>query len=60
MRQRIDRGSLYAAALRQIKVSDYGSPPPRWPGTCPFILHALLNEGAAELEQHISAAISGP
>jgi hypothetical protein len=60
MRRRIDLDSLYAAALKQIKVADHGSPPPLWPGTCPLTLDALLNDSAAELEPPMAVAISSP
>jgi hypothetical protein len=54
MRQRIDLARLYARALRQLNVADYGSPPLAHPSACPFELEQLLEDDIAALQVRLA------
>lgn len=59
MRHRIDLDRLYAAALEQLGLSDYGRPPPLWPSICPLTLDMLLNDDMAKMENCLAASMPG-
>ena len=55
MRQRIDLERLNARALKQLKVADYGRPPPAWPTDWLPTVDQLLNDDVATLEARLTA-----
>jgi hypothetical protein len=55
MRQRIDLDRLYARALKQLQVADYGRPPLPWPTDCLLTVDQLLNDDVADLEARLAA-----
>ena len=55
MRQRIDLDQLYARALKQLRVADYGRPPLPWPTDCLLTVDQLLNDDVAALEARLGA-----
>jgi hypothetical protein len=55
MRQRIDIGQLYARALKQLRVADYGQPPLPWPTDCPLTVDQLPNDDVAAFEARLAA-----
>jgi hypothetical protein len=56
MRQRIDLGKLYGAALKQVEGVRYdGVAPHSWPLVCPFTLDELLTERRVVLEERLGA-----
>ena len=60
MRQRIDLGKLYGAALKQGEGVHYdGVAPCAWPPVCPFTLDELLTERRVVLEARLGAVVEG-
>jgi hypothetical protein len=56
MRQRIDLGTLYADALRQLRAGDRRNKTPRpWPETNPFTLDQLLDGDPDDLVKYLPA-----
>jgi hypothetical protein len=53
MRQRIDLDQLYARALKQLRVADYGRPPLPWPTDCLLTVDQLLDDDVAALEARV-------
>ncbi len=57
MRQKLDLGSLYAGALRQMRKADRrNSVPHPWPEANPFTLDELLNADSDDLLRRLSEA----